>query len=601
MKNRRLLWHLFPANLLITLGAVLVLSWFGATSVRDFYYDEMRRGLESRGRIIEQHIADLLLASPVALQNYCKQAGRKAATRITVVSAAGDVLADSNEDPAKMENHAGRSEIRSAMDGRIGSSTRFSPTLGENMLYVAIPLYREDRLIGALRVSVSTVSLDNVLQSIRLRVLAVCFLVLLAAAILTLFVSRRISRPLEQMKHEAEQMAREEKMKIMSVDYGSVSTEVASLAVALNRMAKIINERMRIITLQRRELETVFAGMTEMIMAVDNEKRILRINRSAAALFYLSPDDVQGKLLHGVIRNKDLHEIVDRVIAAGSQAKNDIVLHVGPDKVHLHTNAVPLQDENRNPIGVLIVMNDTTQLHKLSNLRRDFVANVSHELKTPVTSIQGYVETLLDGALEHREDARRFLEIIAKQSSRLDAIINDLLMLSRIERKDGHDYFQLALEPLKPVLESAVMTCQPQAEEKGIAIDVDCPEELKARINHNLLEQAVMNLLKNAVMYSPAKSRIKVSSRLSTSAGTKRVTISVEDQGTGIAAEHLDRLFERFYRCDKGRSKELGGTGLGLSIVKHIAMAHGGSVSVKSSPGQGSVFTISLPGNVDSR
>jgi two-component system phosphate regulon sensor histidine kinase PhoR len=240
-------------------------------------------------------------------------------------------------------------------------------------------------------------------------------------------------------------------------------------------------------------------------------------------------------------------------------------------------------------------MNDMTRLHKLENLRRDFVANVSHELKTPITSIQGYVETLLDGALENSADARRFLEIIAKQSSRLDAIIDDLLTLSRIEQKT--DQQDIILEPtaILPLLESAVMTCQPQAEEKKSRINIQCPENLKADINKNLIEQAVMNLLKNAIMYSPEKSAITVKAYPSKSAEQEKIIIAVEDQGIGIASEHLERLFERFYRCDKGRSKERGGTGLGLSIVKHIAMAHGGSVAVKSQLGQGSVFSISIP------
>lgn len=597
MKNRRLLWHLFPANLLITLSAVLALSWFGSASVRSFYFHEMQNGLEARGRIIEQHIVDLLRTSPVKLQNYCKQAGRKAATRITVVSPAGVVLADSSEDPAKMENHANRPELKSALQGGIGSATRFSRTLGENMLYVSIPLSDQGRFVGALRLSVSTVSLDSVLRSIHFKVLIVCLAVIIAASILTMLVARKISRPLEQMKHEAEEMARGEKVKLLTLYPGNLSTEVAGLATALNRMAKKVNERMRTITVQRNELETVFASMTEMVMAIDTEKRILRINRSAAALFYLSPDDVQGKLLHGVIRNKDLHAVVDQVIDYGSHVKKEIILLVGPDKVYLHTNAVPLRDEESNPMGVLVVMNDTTRLRKLENLRRDFVANVSHELKTPITSIQGYVETLLDGALDNREETLRFLDIIAKQSARLDAIIDDLLMLSRIEQKTGRDDLPLASERLKPLLEAAVMTCLPLAEDKEIAIDLDCPEDLRARVNPNLIEQAVMNLLKNAVMYSPEKSVVQVRARLSSSTPGERVVIEVEDRGIGIAAEHLDRLFERFYRCDKGRSKDLGGTGLGLSIVKHIAMAHGGSVSVKSQPGKGSTFTITLPGS----
>jgi two-component system phosphate regulon sensor histidine kinase PhoR len=600
MKHHRLFWHLFPANLLITLGAVLVLSWFGSSSVRDFYYREMQHVLESRARILEQHVLEHLRSSPQSLQEYCKQVGRKAATRITVISPAGKVLADSNVDPRELENHGNRPEFITALDGGAGSSVRFSRTLGENMLYVAIPLAENGHPAGALRVAVAAASLNGVLHSLHLKVLVVSILVVLAASILTLLVSRRISRPLEQMKQEAEEMARGGNVRMLTLDSGTVSEEVASLAKALNRMARQINERMRIITLQRNELETVFAGMTEMVLAIDTEKRILRINRAAAALFYLAPDDVQGKLLHGVIRNRDLHEIVDRVIRTGRQAKKEINLYVGPDKIYLHTSAVPLQDEENRPIGVLVVMNDMTRLHKLENLRRDFVANVSHELKTPITSIQGYVETLLDGALENREDATRFLQVIARQSSRLDAIIDDLLLLSRVEQKSGRSDLSLTAERLCPILESAVMTCSQQAEEKEITIELECPGDLTAWVNPNLLEQAVINLLKNAIMYSPDKSSIQVSASFREAGEKMRVAIAVEDQGIGIALEHQERLFERFYRCDKGRSKELGGTGLGLSIVKHVAMAHGGSVSVKSRPGEGSVFTIIIPRTSDS-
>lgn len=598
MRNHRLLWQLFPANLLITLGAVLILSWAGSTSIRQFYFDEMRNGLESKARIIEQHVVNLLVSSPQNLQRYCKQAGRKSATRITVIKNDGTVLADSSEDPVKMDNHANRPEMKTALKGNVGSAIRFSRTLREKMLYVAVPLISDNgRLAGALRMSVPVISLNAVLHSIHFKVVIVSILVVLAAAFLTMLVARRLSRPLEQMKQEAEQMAQDETVQLLSLDSENLSEEVSGLVTALNRMARKINERMKIITLQRNELETVFSSMTEMVIALSMDKKILRINRSAAALFYLSPDDIQGKLLHGVIRNKNLHEIVDEVIDTALPVKREFQLYVGPDRLYLHTSAVPLQDEKNTPVGVLVVMNDTTRLHKLENLRRDFVSNVSHELKTPITSIQGYVETLLEGAIDNREDAGRFLEIIARQSSRLDAIIDDLLTLSRIEQKTDQHNINLTQSALRPLLDSTVIACRPQAEEKNIHIEIQCPENLTAGVNPNLIEQAVINLLKNAIMYSPQNSHISLKAYQHKTPQQDRVVISVKDQGIGIASEHHERLFERFYRCDKGRSKELGGTGLGLSIVKHIAMAHGGTVSVQSQPGQGSIFSISLPRN----
>lgn len=596
MKTKRLLWQLYPANLLITLGAILLITWYGSATMRGFFFAHMRLDLESRAHLIELQIADLTVKATDDLQIFCRQAGRMAATRITVVAMDGTVLADSSEDPAKMTNHASRPELQTALAGSTGSSLRFSHTMGENMLYVAIPLAAPGgKSIGALRLSVSTASMEQTLHSIYLKVFFGCILVVLIAALATLLVSRKISRPLEEMKRGAERLARGDTDSLLAIDTANMSTEVSALARTLNRMAKQIRERINTITLQHNELETVFASMAEMVLAVNTDKKIIRINRSAAALFYLSPDDVQGKMLHGVIRNKDLHEIVDAVLASGGPVERDIIIFVGPDKLFLQTRAVPLEDDQGSPIGVLVVLNDMTRLYRLENLRRDFVANVSHELKTPVTSIQGYVETLLDG-VDKPEDRQRFLEVIARQTSRLDAIIDDLLMLSRIElNTDQHDISMAAVR-LHDILDSALQTCQSRASDKNIRIELSCDQNLTVTVNPNLIEQAVINLLANAITYSPNDTSISLAAELQSHGGkTDRIAIRVADHGIGIEREHLERLFERFYRTDKARSSEQGGTGLGLSIVKHIAIAHNGTVMVQSEPGKGSTFTLIIP------
>lgn len=597
MKTRRLLWQLYPANLLITLGAVILLAWFGSATVRETFFEQMRSDLAARAHLIAQQVTRLALSSPEELQDFCRQAGRMAATRITVVAHDGTVLADSNENPAQMANHATRPEIMTAFMGKTGSSHRYSHTMGKNMLYTAIPLTQPNgKLFAALRLAVSTSTMEKTLQSIYLKILATCILVVVLAAMATLMVSRKISRPLEEMTRGAEKLARGGRDSLIAIDTASMSTEVAALARSLNHMALQIRERINTITQQRNELETFFASMAEMILAINTEKRIIRINRSAATLFYLSPDDVQGNMLHGVIRNRDLHQIVDTVLDSGESVEKEIFVFIGADKLFLHTKAVPLHDEGGNLSGVLVVMNDMTRMHKLENLRRDFVANVSHELKTPVTSIKGYVETLLDGALDNPEDARRFLGIVASQTARLNAIIDDLLTLSRIELKADQHEISLTRTPLHEVLETAVKTCQPRASDKNIRIDIRCDRNLRVRINPNLMEQAVINLVTNAVTYSPNDRRITVSGNLEKqSEKMSRLVISVADEGIGIEREHLERLFERFYRCDKSRSSAQGGTGLGLSIVKHIALAHNGTVSVQSETGQGSTFSIIIP------
>lgn len=596
MKTRRLLWQLFPANLLIILGALLIMTWYALSTARQIYFDQMHQELESKAHLIERHVAALTLDSFDTLQNFCRQAGRQSGTRITVVAMDGTVLADSSEDPARMSNQANRPELESAFAGNSGYSVRISNTLGRNMLYAAIPLTTSaKKQLGALRLSVSASSIDMVIDSIFFKMAIGCVLVIILAGIATLIVSRRIVRPLEEMKYGAEKLARGDTKQLLAVDTANMSTEMYGLATSLNRMAKQIRERIDTITLQRNELETVFASMAEMVLAIDRKKRIIRLNRAAAALFYLSPDDVKGKMVHGVIRNKDLHDLIDVVLEQGEPVEKDIVLFVGPDKIYLQTRAVPLENINHDPIGILVVLNDMTRLRKLENLRRDFVANVSHELKTPVTSILGYVETLLDGALENPEDAKRFLDIISRQTSRLDAIIDDLLMLSRIELNSDQDISMIRFR-LNEVVESAVLTCQSKAADKNIVLNAECPENLFAKINPNLIEQALVNLITNAITYSPDQSNVTVQATVQKGPNQKsRLELRVKDEGIGIENKHLERLFERFYRTDKARSSASGGTGLGLSIVKHIAVAHGGTVTVDSEPGKGSVFTLNLP------
>ena len=257
----------------------------------------------------------------------------------------------------------------------------------------------------------------------------------------------------------------------------------------------------------------------------------------------------------------------------------------------LQAHGTILRDPDQRGIGALIVLNDVTRLQRLENLRRDFVANVSHELKTPITSIKGFVETLQDGAWSNEKDAKEFLAIIAKHVDRLTSIIEDLLSLSRIEQEADSGSMAREMARLRDVLSAAVQLCQAKAAEKGIHLDIRCDSALSATVNALLLEQALVNLLDNAIKYSPVRSVVEVA------AGVEHdhLLLSVRDQGRGIEAEHLPRLFERFYRVDKARSRQMGGTGLGLAIVKHIAQAHGGTVTVESAPGKGSLFTIRIP------
>jgi two-component system phosphate regulon sensor histidine kinase PhoR len=329
----------------------------------------------------------------------------------------------------------------------------------------------------------------------------------------------------------------------------------------------------------------------EGVMAVDRKERLITLNQAGGRLLGVDPEAAKARPLPEVVRNPDLQNFVTRSLASTRQVDGEIIIRDNNLDRLLQVRGTTLRDLQGKAFGALIVLNDVTRLRRLEQARRDFVANVSHELKTPITSIKGFVETLLDGAMQEPDNALSFLEIIAKHADRLNEIIDDLLSLSRIEQDSEQGKITLASGRIKEVLHNAIQVCRERAAAKDIDIALDCPDDLTGEMNAPLLEQAVVNLIDNAVKYSPAARPVQVEAR----AELGEILILVRDQGPGIAPEHLPRLFERFYRVDAGRSRKVGGTGLGLAIVKHIAQAHEGYVTLQSAPGKGSTFFIHLP------
>jgi len=606
-KQRPLFWQIFPVTLVIILGTITIVAWFGSRSIDDFYIKELRRDLENRAYLIKSRVGELLTSGDLAaLRSFVVDSGRAADTRITVIAADGTVLADTKENPAVMDNHRQRPEIDTAFSGVSGFSLRFSNTLGQRMLYGAIGL--EERLATGrgnsaagpvntvLRVAVPVLAIDSALSDINRELVIGTGGALLVAFVITFFVVRNISRPLEEMTRSAESYADGDFSQRMLINRKkTASREVAMLAAAMDRMAGQLDETINTIINQRNQLETVFSSMVEAVIAIDGEERIISINNAAARMFGVQQQGGQGRLVQEVIRNVDLHDQLARILKTGEAFEDEIVLTRRDDNVYLHTNVVELHGGDGRTVGALMVLNDVTRLRKLERLRSDFVANVSHELKTPITSIRGYVETLLDGALDDREHAQRFLEIVLRQSEQLSTIIDDLLTLSRIEKDTKEADVSFVAEKLSPVLQRALETCRQQAGEKQVMLELDCPAEIVVRMNRTLLEQAVVNLLVNGITYSDPGGDVQVRVAVVDDKERRLVRISVVDQGIGIAKEHLPRLFERFYRSDRARNRKAGGTGLGLAIVKHIVQAHGGTVEVDSVLGAGSTFTITLP------
>jgi two-component system phosphate regulon sensor histidine kinase PhoR len=455
------------------------------------------------------------------------------------------------------------------------------------MMYVAVPWRQKDQPMGVVRVSLPMKAIEGAIRALYVKVawggLGVAFLV----AVLGFFIARRISGPLNDLQRGAMRFARgdlDRKLPIPNTD------ELASLADALNYMAEQLQNKIQSLTRQGQEQKAILSSMTEGVLALDAEGRLLTINSAGAEMLHLDPAEAQNLPVSEITQDSGLKWFINRTLSNPEPIEGEVEIKDNGRRI-FKAHGTSLRDSQGVSLGTLVVLHDITQLRQLENTRRDFVANVSHELKTPITSIKGFVETLLAGALNEPDNAENFLRIIAKQTDRLNEIIDDLLTLSRIEQDAERRQIFLNGQKIKGALQSAVQICEAKAAKKNITIELRCPEDLRAQINSPLLEQALVNLVDNAVKFSEPGRVVQVEAQRE----GPQVIIRVRDQGPGIPLEHLPRIFERFYRVDAGRSRKIGGSGLGLAIVKHIALAHGGRVTVTSSPGQETVFSLHVP------
>ncbi len=582
----RLVWRLIPSYLLILVLTTVALMAVSARAIRHYQAERMRSEMLTTARLMAARLA--LAPAPwdtLPIGAICREASTAVPYRLTVVDTSGAVLGESHADADTMENHLGRPEIRQAFREGIGEYRRYSPTLGYDMFYMAVPVTRDGEVVAVARAGMHAAAFGDPSQQLPGRLAISAGAIALIAIVVSLLVARGILTPLVRVVAGVRALAA-----------GDLSgrlpefpiREFDALSVAVNGMAHDLAERMDTVTRQRDDQEALIACMAEAVLAVDQERRVLILNRAAEALFGVREGAARGQPIETVVRNADLHRLVRILLDHQGQVEGEI--YIPADERYLQVNGRLLRGPRNGPRGAVLVMNDVTRLRKLETMRRDFVANVSHELKTPITSIKGFAETLIDGG--HDEATlRRFLERIARQADRLHALIEDILALSRVEYAHEHGEIALDTGPLTPVLQNAARACETAAAARGTRLEVVADPELTARINAPLLEQAVVNLVDNAIKYGGDGQTVMIRA-LRNGEGCR---IQVEDQGPGIPQMHWNRLFERFYRVDQSRNRAQGGTGLGLAIVKHVALAHGGQVQVRSESGQGSVFTILLP------
>lgn len=548
------------------------------TTAAELLHDEAR-ALLARG------------ASPEELQAFAAGAGRASDFRVTLITPDGRVVGESQlqlRDLAWVENHRGRPEVEAALAGRHGRDLRRSTTVDTPLLYVAVSIRDDGRVLGVMRTSLPLRVVTSSHGAIR-RLLFLGSLVALAVALgIGLFVAHRVTRPVIQMQSVARAMSEGDfsfRAPIRSPD------EIGQLGRALNAMAASLQDRLADLQHERAKTAAILDSMVEGVIAVDGQDHLLLINEQARVILGVGRGPAEGKPLLEVVRNVDLHGVL-RQARAASQGPLTTREFVVPGLVNrrLQVNAVTLRLGPEDS-GVVMVLHDLTELRRLEQVRTEFVANVSHELRTPLTAIQGYLETLLGGALEDPAHARRFLEVVARHTERLGRLLNDLTDLSNIELNK----ISLRLEPtgLLEVIDSVIGIIRPRAQGGGVRLDATLAPDLPpVKADRDRLAQILINLVDNAVKYTPAGGQVTVTAH---GAPPGMVEIAVQDTGLGIPAADLPRITERFYRVDKARSRELGGTGLGLAIVKHLVAAHGGDLRITSELDRGTTVRVTLP------
>jgi two-component system, OmpR family, phosphate regulon sensor histidine kinase PhoR len=513
--------------------------------------------------------------------------GSNLKVRVTIISMDGTVYGDSKLDGEALraiDNHSDRPEIQAAIKGDIGESARFSDTLKTDKLYVAKTFGREGPQ-GIIRLAVS---LDDInIISWRLKGILLVSLVFAFALSIALFflISAWIAKPLKEISWIAKNIACGDFSKRPSV---LSKDEVGDLAEAIRFMSEQIKAKIEEVTISKSRLEAVLWSMFEGVMVVDCSGNIILINQALKELLFIE-DDPAGKSTIEIIRNADIQDIVDAVLKQQSGVLSREISILTPFEKNLIVHATPVVRDAQNEAAVL-VFHDITELRRLEDVRKDFVANVSHELRTPVSNIQGYAETLLQGALDDSKNAKGFVEIIHSDSQRLAALINDLLDLSQIE--SGKFSLDVDKNMLNDMIDSVYKKIAHKMKIKKIEFIKDIAEDADSiYCDRYSIEQVLLNLIENAVKYTSEKGTIKVCAENENG----YIRVDVSDTGIGVSQEHIPRIFERFYRIDKARSRELGGTGLGLAIVKHIVHAHNGKVWVESTPSKGSTFSFTLP------
>jgi two-component system, OmpR family, phosphate regulon sensor histidine kinase PhoR len=596
-------WKVTLATLFALACGFVIAGVLAARSLEEQELAQSGQALEVSTNLIAFDLRPLLTTSPALpatpqLQIIVRELSRRALARVTLVDATGQVLADSavqDRDLASIENHRTRPEIEQAIATGSGTDMRASHTTGDRTLYRAVRLNEPDTTSSPLylRLGLPMTILEQELTKLKRNLTLAFGSAFLIAVGLSIWLARSLTKPLSDMATAARQLAGGNySVRIQT----SSRDEVGLLAATLNHMTDELRSKIEELSEDRAQLLAMLTSMVEGVMVLDYKGRILQVNPALERMFGVTRAETRGRPSLEVFGHSELNALVSSVLATRTGQKDEIILT--PSGRCLDVEASVAGGEQDNEACAVLVFHDITELRRLENIRKDFVANVSHELRTPLTSIKGYVEALLDGGKDDPETSVRFLEIILKQSDRLNLILEDLLQLSKIESGQ----LQFKKEPLHigSVIERTIAMIKPLAEKKQHRLRSQVAADLPLISgDEERLVQVLANLLDNAIKYTPEGGQITVAARrISPSraeAPRTSIELTVTDTGIGIPEQDRPRVFERFYRVDKARSRELGGTGLGLAIVRHIVEGHGGQVWVEGNMPTGSRFIVRLP------
>jgi len=582
--------------ILLLLGTILT-GLLSLSFIKINYIGNAERMLQSNGSLINGFIEGNLeeeAFEDINFPSLAKRFSQSIGARVTFIDVTGNVIGDSEierENLRFIENHLDRPEIIRALKGDIGRIRRFSTTVEIDYLYVAIPIIKDNTIRGVTRLAYPLDEIEEMLFSLIMSILIAALIGLIVAILIGYRYINRVTEPINQLISISENITLGKFNKRVYVD---TNDEMELLANTFNNMSETLSKNIKELQDKNTKLKSVLSSMREGLIAIDSQKKIILINSPAKALFNTTNDDIIGEYIENTIKNQELKEAVENIIYNNIFGEREVIVNQPSRKtLKVYSDTIRLDENPKKIIGTLILIQDITEMRKLERMRTEFVANVSHELKTPLTSILGFIETLKNGAIENENVRGRFLDIIEIETERLTRLIDDLLTLSNIEstemsfsRKEGINISSVIYE-INQMMEKI-------AKSKDIEYSYVIQENLPSLYgSRDWFKQMVLNLVDNAIKYTPEGGKVIIKSYRE----DKDIFVVVKDTGIGIPQKDIPRLFERFYRVDKARSRKVGGTGLGLAIVKHIVIAFKGDIIVKSQENKGSEFIVRIPIN----